>query len=381
MSSFSNRIAAELRGDRVIWMIVVMLSLFSVLAVYSSASSMAFKERGGSTEWVLVRHVLTLSMGWVVLYLCYLMHYMRYKQFAPSLLLLSVGLLLLTFAFGVTINNATRWLRVPLIGLTFQTSDLAKIGIVTYVAKTISDKQDVIKDFQSAFLPILVPILVVCGLIAPANLSTALLIFAVCMAMMFIGRVDVKYILLLMFCGVLLFGFLIIIGRAFPSLHIRVDTWVSRLQGFFAGTGDRWQIEQAEIAIARGGWVGNLPGSSIQRNYLPEASSDYLFAIIMEEYGLIGGTLIMGLFVLLFLRVVRLVTIGQKSFGVMLAVGMALLVTMQALANMAVAVNFVPVTGLSMPMLSMGGTSLIFSCASFGIILSVSKYIEETKSS
>ena len=377
--SIGNRIYAELRGDRVIWMIVAILSLFSVLAVYSSTGTLAFKEKGGNTEFYLIKQLLLLGFGLGLTYACYLIHYMRYSKWAPYLLLVVIPLLMLTLAFGPSINDARRWLVIPGIGMSFQTSDLAKIAIILYVARAISAKQDVIKDFNSAFVPIIVPIIIVCALIAPADLSTSLVIFTTCFLMMFIGRVDVKYLLLLIFCAVVVFAGLIVVGKAFPHT-IRVDTWTLRIKDFIENTEhNRMQTDQAKIAISNGGWFGVGPGNSTQRNFLPICYTDYIYSIIIEEYGLIGGGAITFLFVLLFLRTVRLVTISSKSFGAMMAIGLAIILTMQALANMAVSVHLVPVAGLPMPLVSMGGTSLLFSCISFGIILSVSKFIEQTK--
>lgn len=378
--SLANRIKAEFKGDNVIWAIVFILSLFSILIVYSSTGSLAFKERGGDTEYYLVKQVIILAIGLLITYLCHLLHYVKYKKAATVLLVISVVLLIFTLAFGVNINHAKRWLTVPFLRLTFQTSDLAKIGLIIYVAKAISDKQDIIKDLQSAFIPIIVPIVVVCSLIAPADLSTAIVLFTTGMGMMFVGRVTVKYIMLLLFCGIIAFAFLIVLAQAAPELGIRVDTWVSRMTNFLYGTGENFQVEQAKIAVAKGGWVGVGPGNSTQRNFLSAAYTDYVYSTIIEEYGLIGGIVVMGLYILLFFRVIRLVTIGQKSFGAMLAMGMAMILVIQAFANMSVALAFIPVAGLPMPMISLGGTSLLFSCVALGIILSVSKYIEEAKS-
>ena len=382
--SLGNRIYAELRGDRVIWMIVAVLSLFSVLAVYSSTGTLAFKEKGGNTEFYLIKQLLLLIFGLILTYACYLIHYTRFSKWAPYMLLAVIPLLMLTLMFGPNINDARRWLVIPGIGMSFQTSDLAKIALITYVARAISAKQDVIKDFNSAFVPIIVPIIIVCGLIAPADLSTALIIFTTCFLMMFIGRVDVKYLLLLIFSALVVFAGLIAVGRYVHGL-IRVDTWIERINEFTGklepsrSEAFRLQTDQAKIAICNGGWFGVGPGNSTQRNFLPICYTDYIYSIIIEEYGLIGGGVITFLFILLFLRAVRLVTISSKSFGAMLAIGLSIILTMQALANMAVSVHLVPVAGLPMPLVSMGGTSLLFSCVSFGMILSVSKFIEQTK--
>ena len=376
--SIVNRAAAELKGDRVIWAIVAVLALFSILAVYSSSSMVAFQKRSGNTEFYLLKQVAILSVGLMLTYFAYLLNYKRYNVWAPYMLAVVVPLLMLTLAIGTEINNATRWLIVPGIGLSFQTSDLAKIALITYIARSITAKQDHISDFQSAFVPIIVPIIIVCLLIAPSDLSTAMVVFATCMLMMFIGRVAMQYILLLVFCGFVSFAGLIVIDKVKPGT-IRTETWVNRTRDFIENADGQPQTQLAKMAIAKGGFFGNGPGNSIQKNFLPMAYTDYIYAVIIEEYGLIGGFLILSLYVLLFLRVVRLVTKSPKTFPAMLAMGLCLILTIQALANMAVSVHLVPVTGLPMPMVSMGGTSLLFSCISLGMILSVSKFIESEK--
>lgn len=380
--SLANRITAELKGDRVIWAIVAILAFISILAVYSSTSYLAVAKEGGRTEFYLIKQILILGFGLLITYGFYLIHYKRFNMWAPYLVMIMAPLLIFTLAFGVEINHARRWLEIPGIGLTFQTSDFAKIAIITYVARSISAKQDYITDFQSAFLPIIIPIILTCFLIAPSNLSTALVIFVTCMTMMFIGRVAAKYIFLLMFCGIVAFAGLIVVGKAVPGF-VRVDTWVERLKDF-SGNGageEELQVQVSKMAIANGGFIGRGPGNSTQKNFLPAAYTDYIYAVILEEYGLFGGAFIMGLFILLFFRVVRLVTVGSKTFPAILAFGLTLILVIQAFANMAVAVDLVPVTGLSIPMVGHGGTSLLFSCITFGMILSVSKHIESSKDS
>lgn len=372
-----NRINAELKGDRVIWAILATLSIVSILVVYSSTGTLAWRERDGNTEAFLFKHTMILGFGLTLAYLAYLMHFRRYAKWAPILLITAIPLLLLTIALGAEINDAKRWLVIPGLGLSFQTSDFAKLALIVYVAREISSKQDYIKDWKQAFVPIIVPVLIVCGLIAPANLSTAVLLMGVCVGMMFVGRVSLKYIGLLLLLGIVLFSALVFLGEFFPE-YIRVNTWVSRMKDFVENPQGSFQVQQAKIAIANGEWLGNGPGNSIQRNFLPSPYADFIYAIICEEYGIIGGSLIILLYVLLFFRVTRLVTKSPKAFGAMMATGLALLLVMQAFANIAVSVHLVPVTGLSLPMISMGGTSIVFSCLAFGMILSVSKHIEAT---
>ncbi|PSR14647.1 MAG: cell division protein FtsW [Bacteroidetes bacterium] len=376
--SFSARIAAELRGDRMVWAILVLLGLFSLLAVYSATGTLAYRERGGNTESYLFKHGIILMGGLVITYFCHLLHYRRYMNWAPILLPIALILLAYTLVLGTDINQARRWIMIPIVGISFQTSDFAKLALIIYVARAISSKQDYIKDFQSAFVPIIVPIVLVCGLIAPADLSTAIIVFITCLFMMFVGRVAMKYIGLLLLAGGIMFAFLLLLGRSLPE-YVRVQTWESRMQQFIAPseTGeDTYQIDQAKIALANGGWTGVGPGNSTQRNYLPYAHADFIYAIICEEYGVIGGAVIIGLYLLLFFRVTRLITKSPKAFGAMVALGLSLIIIIQAFFHVGINVNLLPVTGLTLPLISMGGTSLLFTCVAFGIILSVSKYIE-----
>jgi cell division protein FtsW len=313
--------------------------------------------------------------GLVLTFLCHRLHYMTFSRSAPVLLAVCVPLLVFTLAYGAEVNQARRWIEVPFVGVTFQTSDFAKLALIIYVARQISSKQDFIKDFKSAFVPIIVPILGICLLIAPADLSTSLLLFGTCVVMMFVGRVSVKYIVLLLFLGLVAFSFLVLIGQAFPEI-VRLETWIGRLREFVMEPEGGYQVQQAKMAIANGEWFGMGPGNSIQRNFLPSPYSDFIYAILCEEYGIVGGVLVVSLYVLLFFRVTRLVTKSPKAFGAMLAVGLTVLLVLQAFANIAVSVDLVPVTGLTLPLISMGGTSVLFTSIAFGIILSISKYIE-----
>lgn len=375
--NLAARIFAELRGDKAIWGIIVLLSLFSLLAVYSSTGTLAYRYHEGNTEALLLKHGIILVGGLVLTYICHLMDYMNYKKLAPFLLLISVPLLVYTLAFTQELNDARRWIQVPFVGLTFQTSDLAELALILHVAREISSKKDYIKDFKSAFLPIIIPILIICGLIAPADLSSAVVLFVICMIMMFIGRVALQYIFLLLMLGFVVFSFLIIIHQSFPESDvIRLDTWKSRMNEFITDPSGGYQVEQAKIAIANGGVFGQGPGNSVQRNYLPAAFSDFIYAIICEEYGVLGGFLLIGIYVLLFFRITRLITKSSKAFGAIVALGLGMSLIVQAFANIAVSVHLIPVTGLTLPMISMGGTSVLFTCVAFGIILSVSKYVE-----
>jgi cell division protein FtsW len=370
-------IAKNLKGDRGIWVIVALLCLASILAVYSSTGTIAFRYNGGHAEIHLIKHVVIAMVGLFLCYLCYNTHYTVYSKLAPILFVISIPLLLYTMFFGPEINDARRWISIPGIGLSFQTSDIASIALIMYIARSISMKQDVIKDFKSAFLPLMMPIILVCGLIAPNNLSTAMLLFLTSMTLMFIGRVHLKYIFLLILLGAGFLGGLILIGMVFPDA-VRVETWTSRFGEFFSNSDGGYQIQQAKIAIADGGWFGVGPGLSTQRNYLPYSYADFIYAIICEEYGLFGGLMIIVLFLLLFLKCTSIVTRSPKTFGALLAMGLCLNIVIQAFANIAVSVNLVPVTGLTLPLVSKGGTSMLITCMAFGMILSVSRFIEQS---
>ncbi len=372
-----NELYDHLRGDKVIWLIVGLLGLFSILAVYSAAGSMAFRYRDGNTEYYLIQQMVFIMLGFVVMYICYNLHYMQYSKWAPYLLLPTIVLLVWTIFFGTEINEARRWITIPWIDRTIQTSDIAKLTLIIFIARSLSKRQDVIKDFKTGFLPVLAAVSMTCMLIVPADLSTAGLLFLTCLLMMFMGRVSMKYIILLMLVGAI--GMLLIwaLGTVFPEM-IRIETWSSRINEFLYTDGG-YQIEQSKIAIANGGGIGVGPGRSFQKNYLPYPYADFIYSIICEEYGIVGGLAILGLYLWLLIRCIGIVTRCPKAFGAILAMGLCLNLVIQAFANIAVSVHLLPVTGLTLPLVSMGGTSMIFTCMSLGIILSVSKYVEEAK--
>ena len=365
-----------LRGDTTIWFIFFGLIICSILAVYSSTGLLAYKLYSGNTEYLLAKHVGLLAVGLGVAYLAYRTPYQRFSALAPWMLILSMALLLLTLFFGIEINDARRWLQLPLVGVRFQPSDFAKIGIIVYLARALSSVQDRIKAGKGLMVPVVWPVVLVCALIAPSDLSTALMLFATCWVLMFIGRLPAKYLLGFVAAGLVMFALLIVIGSIAPDL-VRVETWSSRMQEFLAGEGG-YQVQQAKIAIANGEVFGVGMGKSMQRMWLPTPYADFIYAIICEEYGLLGAGIVILMFIWLFIRTCRLLTRSTKLFGAMMACGLSLLLVMQALANIAVSVHLVPVTGLPLPIVSMGGTSLVFSCLAFGIILSVSRHIEGT---
>jgi cell division protein FtsW len=364
------------KGDRWIWIIIILLSLISVLAVYSATGTLAYK-RGIGSESLMLKHLLFIVIGFVMIYFSHLLNYRYYAGISKVLMVITIPLLLYTLVFGSHVNDASRWISIPGTGLTFQTSDLAKLALITYLARTLTKKQENIKDVRKAFIPIMGSVCLVFILIGLANLSTALMLFGVSILILLIGRISMKQIAIVCLGGAALLTILVLFGP-------RRETYKSRIRAYanpeMQNSDRTFQQDQAKIAIASGGIFGKGPGNSTQRNFLPHPYSDFIFAIIVEEYGLLGGFIIVLLYVILMYRIMKIVTQAPKAFGALLAAGLGFSLTIQALANMAVAVNLFPVTGVPLPLVSMGGTSILFTSIAFGIILSVSKDVEEYKS-
>lgn len=371
-------IFSKLKGDKWLWIIIIILSFWSVLAVYSSIGTLAYKE-GKGTEFYLIKHTLLILAGFGLTYVSHLLDYKWYAGISKILMAITIPLLIYTLFFGNTINEASRWVTIPGINLTFQTSDLAKLALITFLARTLTRKQENIKDVKKAFAPIMVTVCGVFILIAPANLSTALLLFGVSVLLLIIGRISIKQIAIV--CGgvfVLLVAVLFL-GPRKKTYISRVQTFMGMNEGAEMDKDKSFQADQAKIAIATGELFGKGPGNSTQRNVLPHPYSDFIFAIIIEEYGAIGAIALLSLYVLLMFRCIRIVTLSPKAFGALLAAGLGFSLTLQALGNMAVAVGLGPVTGVPLPLVSMGGTSILFTSIALGIILSVSRSIEEMK--
>lgn len=368
----------HLYGDKIIWLVVLLLSVFSLLAVYSSTGTLAYKYQQGNTEYYLLKHLSILAVGLVLMYLAHLVDYRYYSRIAQLLLYLSIPLLVITYFTGTEVNEAKRWITLPVINLSFQTSDLAKLALIMFLARVISKKQEIIHDFQNAFIPIILPVVVICILIAPANLSTALMLFVTCVLIMFIGRVRLLHITAMVGMMIFILSAMILILKFSPGKD-RVETWMSRIENFMNKNQEPYQVTQSKIAIAKGGIIGKGPGNSHQRNFLPHPYSDFIYSIIIEEYGLIGGALLVFLYLLFLFRSIKIVAKSPNAFGSLLAVGLSISLVLQGMINMAVAVNLVPVTGQTLPLVSMGGTSLFFTSLAVGIILSVSRDIELTR--
>ena len=368
----------NIKGDKVIWAVVFLLSLVSFLAVYSSTGTLAYKYQGGNTEYYMFKHGLILFMGLVLMYLAHIVKYTYYSRIFQIALYIAVPLLLITLFFGLDLNDAKRVLPLP-FGLTFQTSDLAKITLIIYLARMLTKKQDEIHDFKSAFIPLMLPVLIVTGLIFWDNFSTAALLFATSLVLIFIGRVKLTYIFGMIGIGIVLLAIGLTLLYNLPEgQQGRLGTWKNRITDYVDGThGDSYQVEQAKIAIATGGIVGKMPGNSTQRNFLPHPYSDFIYAIIIEEYGILGGILLVFLYLILLFRAVKIVTRAPGTFGSFLTIGVAFSLVFQAMINMGVAVGLLPVTGQPLPLVSMGGTSIWFTSLAVGIILSVSKELDK----
>ncbi|MGN7820275.1 FtsW/RodA/SpoVE family cell cycle protein [Chitinophaga varians] len=373
-----NGLLYRTKGDKVIWTIVIFLSLVSLLAVYSATGSLAYRERGGHTEYYLLKQLIVLGMGLAIIYFAHRVNYTIYSRVAQVGFLISIPLLIYTLAFGSHINDASRWIRLPIINLTFQTSDVAKLAIFMYVSRQLSRRQHVINDFKKGFLPIIIPVGVICVLIMPANMSTALLLMASCMLLCFIGRVPVRFLAGMVAAGALAIVLMFAIAKI-SGMEMRTKTWEKRLDSFMNDdhTEVPYQVQQANIAIAGGGVLGKGPGNSTQRNFLPHAYSDYIYATIIEEYGMVGAFLILAAYMLLLLRCIRIYKKCPYAFGAFLALGLSVTLVIQALTNMAVNVQLFPVTGLPLPLVSMGGSSVLFTSMAIGIILSVARNVEE----
>jgi len=377
MSALTRRI----KGDKVIWAVVVLLSVLSLLAVYSSTGTLAYRYQSGNTEYYMIKHFLILVFGFVLMYVAHLIKFTYYSRIFQIALYIAVPLLVLTLFVGLNLNEAKRVLPLP-FNLTFQTSALAKLTLIMYLARLLTKKQETIKDFKSAFIPIMLPILIVCGLILPANFSTAALLFVTCLVLMFIGRVNMTYIFSLIGIGLITLTIFVLVLYNMPGdKQGRMWTWKNRIENFIdKDSKANYQVEQSKIAIIKGGLLGNGPGNSTQRNFLPHPYSDFIFAIIVEEYGLIGSSIVVLLYLILFYRAVRIVSRIPQNFGAFLTIGVSFNLVFQAMINMAVAVNLLPVTGQPLPLVSMGGTSIWFTSLSIGIILSVSREISNQSS-
>ncbi|WP_242928557.1 FtsW/RodA/SpoVE family cell cycle protein [Pontibacter vulgaris] len=362
----------NLKGDAVLWGIVLAFSLISVLVVYSATGTLAYKSHEGNTEYFLLKHSSLIFVGLAFMWAAHKINYRYYSRLSLVALVLSVPLLLFAFFWGSNINDASRWITIPVINQTFQPSDLAKLALISYLASMLAKVQLQVKDWRKTLVPMMIWTVAICALIALTNTSTAILLFATCMLLMFIGRVPFKYL-------ATVFVIVVIVGGGALAIGQRLGTAVSRVEAFLDKSETPFQLEQSYIAIATGGVIGKGPGNSYQRNLLPHPYSDFIFAIIIEEYGLWGGAVVLFLYLALLYRGMVTVVNSTGAFGGLLSAGLSFSLVIQGMINMGVAVGLGPITGLPLPLLSMGGTSLIFTGISLGIILSVSRTDSEVK--
>jgi cell division protein FtsW len=354
----------NLQGDKVIWAVVFALSMISILVVYSSIGTLAFK-RSVSPEKFLLKHTITVMVGLAAMWFAHRIDYRYYSKLSKIALWVSVPLLVYTFTNGTTLNDAARWIELPIVG-SFQPSDFASLALIVNLASMLAKRQQNIDDIKESLIPILFWCGVICGLIALTNLSTAVLLLITCMLIMFIGRVPTKYLAMLVFVG-LLFGALAV------AFGVRGETAKNRIKSFVNGTELPFQAKHARIAIATGGVTGKGPGNSDQRNILPHPYSDFVYAIVIEEYGMIGGIVVLVLYLILLHRGMKAAYNSERAFGGLLSAGLSFDLVCQAMVNMGVVVGLGPITGQPLPLISMGGTSMVFTGLALGIVLSVSR--------
>lgn len=379
MTKFGN-----IKGDRMIWAIVALLAIFSFLPVYSAASNLAYTYGDGQAFSYFIKHFVHLFLGFSIIYAIHRIPYRYFKGLSMVMFPVVLILLLVTLLQGTTIDgaNASRWIRVPLVGFTFQTSTMAALVLMVFVARYLSKIFEQEISFKSSIMPLWLPVFVVLILILPANFSTTAIIFTMVLVLAFLGGYPLKYLGAIVGSGLLVLSFFVLVAKAFPdAMPNRVDTWGSRISNFMddRDSEEDYQIEKAKIAIATGSLYGLGPGKSVQKNFLPQSSSDFIFAIIIEEYGLLGGLFLLILYLLLLFRIVVVAQMAETVFGKLLTIGVGLPIIFQALINMGVAVELFPVTGQTLPLISSGGTSIWVTCLGIGIILSVSAKREDIR--
>lgn len=379
-----NNVLSNIKGDRLIWAIVALLAIFSFLPVYSASSNLAYTGGSGSTFSFFVKHFMHLFLGFAIMYGIHRVPYRYFRGLSLVMLPIVLILLVLTMFQGTTIDgaNASRWIQIPIVGMSFQTSTLAAVVLMVYVARYLSKIQDRDISFKETILPLWLPVFLVLILILPANFSTAAIMFAMVMMLTFVGGYPIRYLAVIVGTGMVVLLLFVLTAKAFPEvMPNRIDTWMSRIENFSNGedTEADYQIEKAKIAIATGELAGLGPGKSVQKNFLPQSSSDFIFAIIVEEYGLIGGLVILTVYCWMLFRIVIIAQKSDTVFGKLVVLGVGLPIVFQAFINMAVAVELFPVTGQTLPLISSGGTSIWMTCLAIGIILSVSAKREELK--
>lgn len=367
-----------LKGDKVIWLCVFTISIISLLAVYSSTSGLAFRFKQGNTEYFLWKQFSLILAGLLIMYVTHLIKYNYFSRLSVILFYIAIPLLIYTLFHGVEMNEAVRWITLPGLNLTFQTSDFAKTTLVILLARNITLYRDKLNEFRTIVIHLLLPVGLVVGLILPANNSTTVILLVVCFLMLYLGGVSFRYLLRLIglvLLVVILIGFLFFLIK--PSVT-RFDTFISRIEDFKSGRIEEGsQVEHALIAIANGGIFGTSPGNSTQKHLLPHPYSDFIYAFIIEEYGYIGGVIVLLLYLIILYRGIRIALHSSGLFASLTSFGLTMLIIIQAFVNMLVSVNLIPVTGQPLPFISLGGTSIIFSSFAFGVILSISRELDQ----
>lgn len=370
-------------GDRVLWIIAILLMLFSILPVYSTSSNLAFLSGSGNTASALGKHFVLLTSGVLILIFTQLVPYRYFGHLSVLLLPITILLLLYTMLFGVNISNATRWIRIPYVQYTFQTSALAYLVLPVFLARNLVKMEaEKLRSFRAGIVPLLLPIVLTCMFVLPSNFSSAALLFGLSLITLYIGGYRLRNIGIFLGIAVAGLAIYLLASMAFPSLQNRYETWVSRIESFTQPEQEeQYQVTRAKMALAEGEFLGKGPGKSIHKNFLPQSNSDFIYAIIVEEYGTLGGLLIVFLYVVLLIRILVIANKARTPFGSLLCVALGLMLALQAFTNLAVAVNLFPVTGQTLPLISAGGSSIWTTSAALGIIISVSRYQQEEKTS
>ena len=373
----------HIKGDKAIWAIVAALAIFSFMPVYSASTNLVYVVGSGSTLGYLLKHMVLLIMGFAIIYGVHKIPYRYFSGGSVLMLPIVIVLLVFTLAQGTTIGgaNASRWINIPFVGIGFQTSTLAGLVLMVYVARYLAKKKEKEIKFKESLWQLWLPVAAVLILILPANFSTTAIIFAMILLVVFVGGYPLKYTGFILGAGILALVFFVLVAKAFPdAMPNRVQTWQNRIENFSdADSKEAYQVQKAKIAIATGGAIGVGPGKSVQKNFLPQSSSDFIFAIIIEEYGLVGGFIIVSIYFLLLFRIFVVIRKTTTIFGTLLVLGAGLPIVFQASVNMAVATNLFPVTGQTLPLISSGGTSIWMTCFALGMILSVSAAKQETE--
>ena len=366
-----NFIEKYLKGDKVIWTIIILLSLYSIIMAYSSSSNLAFRIAGGNVAPYVIKHTLIIVIGIVLIIYLQFFSYKYFSRLSQIGIFVSIVLLFVTLLFGISKGNASRWI------MGFQPSDFAKLVLILYVSRVLTNKQAEIKDFKKGLVPILWPVILICGLILPADFSTAAILLIVCFTMMFVGGAKIKHLVSIIGAAFMGFLFLILINVAFPGFLPRVDTWEKRMMSYGSGNKqENYQAEMAKRAVANGFLFGKGPGKGHVKNDLYSAQSDFIYASSIEEFGsILGGIGLLILYMILFFRAIRIMNKVESKFAAHLVFGLSFMLIFQSFINMGVGVNLLPVTGQPLPLISMGGTSILFTCFSLGIILNVSSTV------